>query len=91
MAQSESGSGSGRTYPDHTAPRPSGQTAKMRENAFCENCGWPVIFAFCNDGMGQMAPYSDWDNWIYCANKTCLHHGGEGIYHNVPEWIKTTG
>ena len=52
---------------------------------------WPVVLAFCNDGMARTAPYSGWDNWIYCSNKTCRHHPGEGTYHNMPEWIKTTG
>jgi hypothetical protein len=76
---------------DNAPPRPAGQTARLREEAHCLACGWPVIVAFCNDGMARTAPYSGWDNWIYCSNKTCRHHGGEGIFHNMPEWIKTAG
>jgi hypothetical protein len=72
------------------SPRPASQTAKVREDAYCLACGWPVIFTFCNDGMAHTAPYSGWDTWIYCANKTCKHHGGEGTFHNMPDWIKTT-
>ena len=78
-------------FTEHTTPRPSSQTSRIREDAFCKGCGWPVVLAFCNDGMAHTAPYSSWDNWIYCSNKTCHHHGGEGIYHNMPDWIKTTG
>ena len=76
---------------EFASARPPSQTAKLREYAFCANCGWPVVYVFCNDGMAHTAPYSGWDNWIYCANKTCRHHAGEGIFHNMPDWIKTTG
>ena len=76
---------------DNAVPRPSSQTARMREEAHCLSCGWPVVFAFCNDGMARTAPYSGWDNWIYCSNKTCRPHAGEGIFHNMPDWIKTSG
>src|SRR6201999_3861675 len=74
---------------ENAPPRPAGQTARLREEAHCLACGWPVIVAFCNDGMARTAPYSGWDNWIYCSNKTCRHHGGEGIFHHIPDWIKT--
>ena len=75
---------------ENAPPRPASQTAHLREDAHCLACGWPVIVAFCNDGMARTAPYSGWDNWIYCSNKTCRHHAGEGIFHNMPDWIKTT-
>ena len=76
---------------DNASPKPPNHTAKIREEAYCLACGWTVILALCNDGMARTAPYSGWDNWIYCSNKTCRHHAGEGTYHNMPDWIKTTG
>ena len=59
---------------DNASPKPANHTAKIREEAYCLACGWPVVLAFCNDGMARTAPYSGWDNWIYCSNKTCRHH-----------------
>jgi hypothetical protein len=79
------------TYASHRAtPRPADQTAHIREDSFCVACGWPVIFAFCSDGMAQISPYAEWDSWIYCANKTCKHHEGEGILYHMPSWIRSS-
>jgi hypothetical protein len=72
-----------------TSPRPANQTAQIRENSFCLACGWPVMFVYCNDGMARTAPYSEWNSWTYCTNKTCKHHDGEGVFHNMPDWIKS--
>jgi hypothetical protein len=71
------------------SPRPVNQTAQIREDAYCLTCGWPVIFVYCNDGMARIAPYSEWNAWTYCTNKTCKHHDGEGVLHNMPGWIRS--
>jgi hypothetical protein len=70
-------------------PRPAAQTAHVRDDAFCARCGWPVILAHCNDRMAQIAPYAEWNAWTYCTNKACKHHEGEGVFHNMPSWIKS--
>lgn len=60
----------------------------MTEGHICKSCGWPVIYALCNDGMGRVPPYSENDWWAYCSNKTCEKHPGEP--HNlgdVPSFI----
>jgi hypothetical protein len=71
------------------SPRPSAQTAKIREDAYCLDCGWPVVFAHCIDAMAKRDPYSAWNSWIYCSNKVCKHHNGDGVFHNMPSWIKS--
>ena len=55
----------------------------------CRACGWGVVFAICAEGMGTTAPYSEWDWWVYCGNKTCEHHGGEGQFQVDPDWVET--
>lgn len=63
------------------------QTVKILEGCFCNNCGWPVIFVCCNGEMASNKPYSEWDWWNYCSNKTCINHTGKGVFQNKPEWI----
>lgn len=52
-------------------------TAHVTPGLFCRACGWPVIHACCNDGMGTQEPYAGNDWWGYCSNKTCENHAGE--------------
>lgn len=52
-------------------------TAEVSKDDFCTACGWPIIFACCNDEMSEVAPYAENDWWGYCSNKGCVNHGGE--------------
>ena len=54
----------------------------------CKDCGWAIIFACCNDGFldNMHKVHQHWDWWVYCANKGCVHHEGEGIFQNEIEW-----
>jgi hypothetical protein len=61
-------------------------SAEVLANHFCKACGWPIIFVCCNDGMGEHPPFAGNDWWYYCANKTCQHHTGEGVFQSQPEW-----
>lgn len=62
-------------------------TATMMNNCHCEDCGWPVIHTCCNDAMTTF----EVDYWIYCSNKCCKHHGGEGsAFGKYPDFIVRT-
>ena len=54
----------------------------------CKDCGWPVIFACCNHPFTifKDAPTHDW--WLYCSDKGCKNHDGEGIFQDIPDWVK---
>lgn len=62
-------------------------TAHMKENCRCVKCGWPIIFTCCNDDM-QRLPWGMWDWWMYCSNKGCIHHEGEGVFQETPDWVE---
>lgn len=49
-------------------------TASIEQNKYCKDCGWPIIFACCNDEMGVLHPDEDW--WMYCSNQGCKNHAG---------------
>lgn len=50
----------------------------IKQLGTCKSCGWPVIFACCNDGFGKNLKDGDCaDWWTYCTNKGCDHHVGE--------------
>lgn len=53
----------------------------------CKACGWPVIDACCNDEFHNFQDASDWDRWLYCSNKGCKNHDGEGVFQNNPGWV----
>ncbi|ANA49457.1 hypothetical protein BI049_gp103 [Salmonella phage vB_SnwM_CGG4-1] len=60
----------------------------IKEKHRCKDCKWPVVFSLCNDGMMDTPPYNAWDWWLYCSNKTCKNHAGEGFFQYTPEWIE---
>ena len=62
-------------------------TAEMSSSWYCNCCGWPVVVACCNDDMSRLEPYAASDWWAYCANKGCVHHGGEGYFQNDPDFV----
>ncbi len=64
-------------------------TASIWENCHCE-CGWPIIHACCNDEFNNFKDADKWSWWVYCANKGCKNHDGEGVHYNQPEWIINT-
>ncbi|WP_426770820.1 hypothetical protein [Enterobacter cloacae complex sp. 363J6] len=33
-------------------------------------------------------PYDEWDWWIYCSNKTCKNHEGEGKFQNHIKFVE---
>lgn len=57
-------------------------TARIEEGAYCKDCGWPIVFACCNDEMAELHNYEDW--WMYCANQGCRNHIGEAF--NQGDW-----
>jgi len=59
------------------------------ENKKCKTCGWSIVSVCCNDGMAE-GEWGKWDWWLYCSNKSCVHHEGEGVYQNIPDWIDSS-
>lgn len=60
----------------------------IKEKNRCKDCKWPIVFSLCNDGLMETKPYSEWDWWLYCSNKTCKNHAGEGFFQSTPEWVE---
>lgn len=52
----------------------------------CKTCGWSVVTAECGDAMG-VGKWGEWDWWVYCSNKGCSNHEGEGLFQDMPQWI----
>ena len=69
-------------------PRTGAGTAEIFKDHFCGECGWPVIECCNNDEMFYFKDASEWDWWLYCSNKGCKNHEGEGWFQYVPEWVK---
>ncbi|HEX4044178.1 MAG TPA: hypothetical protein VHZ76_00750 [Gammaproteobacteria bacterium] len=67
-------------------PKPN-NTASIPGNHFCQDCGLPIVFACCNDGMADILPYCKSDYWLYCSNKTCKNHAGEEFANDLPEFV----
>ena len=63
--------------------RPMFASATMSSLSRCRSCGWGIVRAVCNDGMGKTPPYSNFQWWHYCANKVCENHAGVGV---APGW-----
>lgn len=61
-------------------------TADLLEQ-YCNDCGWPIISACCNDEFLAFKDASNWDYWIYCTNKGCKNHDGEGVFQEFPNWV----
>lgn len=36
----------------------------------------------------QLLPWGMWDWWMYCSNKGCIHHEGEGVFQETPDWVE---
>lgn len=52
-------------------------TATIQNGVHCKLCGWPIVFACCNNEMAILHPYDDY--WSYCTNQGCKHHVGEPV------------
>ncbi len=55
----------------------------------CRACGYTVISVCCNVGEWEkLDPQEEtWDWWMYCTNKTCVHHVGEGYFQTDPSYL----
>ena len=56
-------------------------------DVFCRDCGWVVLLMNCNEPFPSYVDTHNWDWWVYCSNKGCPNHEGEGIYQEDPKWI----
>ena len=62
-------------------------TSTLEHGYHCVTCDWPVIFSCCNDEFTNFKDAKNWDWWLYCTNKGCKNHDGEGIWQNIPNWV----
>lgn len=62
-------------------------TASIRHGYHCAVCDWPIIDACCNDSFNDFKDASEWDWWLYCSNKGCVNHEGEGVWQQWPSWV----
>lgn len=60
-------------------------SSKLHSKVGCKDCGWPVIECCCNNEMSS-GEWGSWDWWMYCSNKGCKNHKGEGIFQDKPDW-----
>lgn len=67
-------------------------TASVYKDHRCKECGWPIINACCDDGFQNFKDAIEWDWWLYCSNKACKNHDGEGLgkYQELPLWAEET-
>lgn len=66
------------------------ESAAIEKDSYCKECHFPIVFVCCNDTMQYYAKKKTgyyWDWWLYCSNKGCKNHVGEGIFQNRPDWI----
>lgn len=54
------------------------------EEYWCKECGEMVIEQVNNT---RLAKYDGWDFILYCANKECDNHEGEGYFQTLPKWV----
>lgn len=69
----------------------SSKTARMSEEYYCKDCGWPIVDAVCTDEFDNFKDAQDWDWWFYCSNKGCKNHNGSGIFQAYPDWVAAVG
>jgi hypothetical protein len=60
----------------------------MRSGAKCKSCGWPIVDAVCTDEFDNFKDADQWDWWLYCSNKGCDNHDGEGVWQDTPKWVE---
>lgn len=63
------------------------RNSSMCDTVRCKDCGWNVVNCLCNDEMAE-GNYSGWDWWVYCSNKGCKNHNGEGYFQDTVDWIE---
>lgn len=63
-------------------------TITILQGFHCKDCGWPIIDACCNDEFCNFKDASKWDWWVYCSNKGCVNHEGNGIFQEDPSWFE---
>jgi hypothetical protein len=57
------------------------------EKAHCNDCGWSIINVCCNGSFNKFEDADKWDWWLYCSNKSCKNHHGEGVFQSWPDWV----
>lgn len=68
-------------------PKDTDESANIIPNAYCKTCGWPIVYACCNDEFQKFEDAREHDYWAYCTNKGCKNHHGEGYAQAFPDWI----
>lgn len=54
----------------------------------CRACDGQVAHYVCNSSLIAVRPEAaEWDWWLACTNKTCVHHQGEGVFQVSPAWL----
>ena len=66
------------------------ETASISGFNNCKSCGWPIVHVCCNGTFQNFKDAESYDYWMYCSNKSCKNHDGEGISQSYPEWCKIT-
>jgi len=64
--------------------------ATIEKDRVCKDCGWPIVFACCNHPFTEFKDAANWDWWMYCSNKACKNHEGEGVFQDLPDWVERT-
>jgi hypothetical protein len=59
------------------------------KNCYCKDCGYPIISVACNHPFSEFKDSHNYDWWLYCSNKVCNNHGGEGYFQDYPLWVQT--
>lgn len=62
-------------------------SASIDKRKFCSDCGWPVVHVCCNGDFLDDISTEKWDWWVYCSNKSCHNHEGNGVFQDTPAWV----
>lgn len=67
-----------------TKRKSENESSSMLEDRYCKDCGWPVVHTCVNNEMCDFVYKKGeiWDWWLYCSNKGCVNHEGEGVFQN---------
>jgi hypothetical protein len=66
--------------------QPIGVRACIVIGYHCSECAWPIVHAVCADEFDTFKDAIDWDLWMYCSNKGCKNHEGQGFHFQWPTW-----
>ena len=65
------------------------KSINLDKSLICKECNWPVIDIEIKDEFRHYKDNELYNSFIYCTNKQCVNHEGQGYCClDLPEWVK---